>query len=118
MLDRLATLAHCLRIGIETLLHGFEHVLVLPSLNTPLIRFRALRLEWAVAARPCPIMAQRSAALLVRVAIGQLLTRRTAIDILGRQIDEVLLAETAICLRARGHRLRQRLVRMRESRGC
>jgi hypothetical protein len=29
----LATLAHCLRIGIETLLHGIEQVLVLPSAN-------------------------------------------------------------------------------------
>src|SRR6516164_283808 len=40
--------------------------------------------------------------------IGQLLPRWTAIGILCRQIDEVLLAEAAICLRARGHRLRQR----------
>lgn len=29
MLDRLAPLAHGLRVGIETLLYGFEHVLVL-----------------------------------------------------------------------------------------
>src|SRR6516164_3089713 len=39
--------------------------------------------------------------------VGQLLPRRTAIRILCPQIDEVLLAEAAIRLRARGHRLRQ-----------
>ena len=42
MLDRLAPLAHRLWVLIETLLHGFEHVLVLPSLNTPLRSVRAL----------------------------------------------------------------------------
>ena len=45
MLDRLAALAHRLRVLIETLLHGFEHVLVLPSRNASLGRRRALRLE-------------------------------------------------------------------------
>ena len=53
-------------------------------------------------------MAQRPAALLVRITIRQLLARWAAVDILRRQIGEVLLAEAAICLRARGHRLRQR----------
>src|SRR5437660_4591832 len=42
------------------------------------------------------------------ITIGQLLARRAAIDILSRQISEILLAETAIRLRARCHRLRQR----------
>jgi hypothetical protein len=50
VLDRLATLAHGLRIGIETLLHGFEHVLVFSSLDAPLICLRTLRFEWTVAA--------------------------------------------------------------------
>src|SRR5215471_7689812 len=31
MLDGLAAQTHGLRVSIETLLHGFEHVLVLPS---------------------------------------------------------------------------------------
>jgi hypothetical protein len=39
MLGCLAPLAHRLRVLIETLLHGFEHVLVLPSLNAPLRSF-------------------------------------------------------------------------------
>jgi hypothetical protein len=37
-----APLPHRLRVLIETLLHGFEHVLVLPSPNAPLRSARAL----------------------------------------------------------------------------
>src|SRR5262249_632486 len=88
MLDRLATLAHRLRIGIETLLHGFEHVLMFPSFDAPRGFLRTLRLERTVAARPCPVIAQRPAVLLVCVTIGQLLAGRTAIDILRPPIDE------------------------------
>ena len=42
MLDGLATLEHSLWIGIETLLHRFEHVLVFPSLDASLICLRTL----------------------------------------------------------------------------
>ena len=45
---------------------------------------------------------------LISKTISQLLARRAAVDILRGQIDKVLFAETAICLRARGHRLWQR----------
>ena len=57
-----------------------------PSLNAPLVCLRTLRLERAVPTRGRPIMAQRPAVLLVRITIGQLLARRTAIHILDRQI--------------------------------
>src|SRR5437764_9993978 len=40
--------------------------------------------------------------------ILEFLARRAAIDILLRQIDEVLLAKATFRLRARGHRLGQR----------
>jgi hypothetical protein len=36
MLDGLAAHTHGLRVRIETLLHGFEHVFVLPSADAPL----------------------------------------------------------------------------------
>src|SRR5258708_20433646 len=108
VLNWLAPLTHRLRVFIETLLPGFEHVLMLPSLNAPLVCLRTLRLERAVPTRGRPIMAQRPAVLLVRITIGQLLPRRTAIHILDRQIDKVLLAVAAVRLRARGPRLRQR----------
>jgi hypothetical protein len=51
VLGCLATLAHCLRIGIETLLHGFEYVLVLPSTDAPFPSRRTPRFELAASAR-------------------------------------------------------------------
>src|SRR6266516_2257584 len=101
MLDRLTALAHCLRVLIETLLHSFEQVFVLPSRDAPLRSLGTLRFERAARACRRPIAAQRLAVLLVRITIGQLLARRAAVDILHPQIDEVLLAEAAIRLRAR-----------------
>jgi hypothetical protein len=103
MLGRLAAHTHRTRVLVETLLHRFEHMLVLPSRDAPLRTRRAASFERAVRACRRPIATQRLAVLLVGVTMGQLVTCRAAIDILGRQIDEVLLAETAIRLRARCH---------------
>src|SRR5215472_9166814 len=81
---------------------------VLPSRDPPLWPGCTLRFEWASRACCGPITAQRLAILLVRIMIAKLLTRRAAVHILRRQIDEVLLAEAAFRLCARCHRLRQR----------
>src|SRR5207244_6515468 len=108
MLDRLTALAHCLRVLIETLLHSFEQVFVLPSRDAPLWSLGTLRFERAARACRRPIAAQRLAVLLVRITIGQLLARRAAVDILRRSLNKVLIAEEAIRLRARGHRPRHR----------
>jgi hypothetical protein len=43
MLDRLAALAHRLRVRVETPLHSFEQVLMLPPRNASLRSHRALR---------------------------------------------------------------------------
>src|SRR3979490_1879096 len=108
MLDCLTAHAHRLGCLLETLLHRFEYVLVFPSRDSPLGSCRTPGFERAARACRRPVAAQRLAVLLVRTTIGQLLARRAAIDILSRQINEILLAETAIRLRARCHRLRQR----------
>src|SRR6516164_6910154 len=108
MLGRLATHAHRLWVVVETLLHGLEHVFVLPSRDPTLGSGGATRLDGAVRTCRRPIAAQRLAVLLARVPVGQLLARRATVDILWRQIDEILLAEPAVRLRARCHRLRQR----------
>ena len=42
MLDRLAPLAHGVRVGVEPLLNSFEHMLMLPSRNSSLRPGRAL----------------------------------------------------------------------------
>ena len=106
MLSRLAAQAHRLWVLIETLLHGFENMFVLPSRDAPLGSRCTLRFERAARACRRPITAQRLAILLVRIMIGEFRTRRAAVRIFHRQIDEVLLAEAALRLRARCHRLR------------
>src|SRR4030095_708671 len=108
MLSSLAAHAHRLRVRFETLLHGFEQVLMLPARDTALCSRCALRLERAARACRRPVAAQRLTVLLVRIPIDQPLARRTAITVFGRVIDEVLLAEATIRLGARCHRLRQR----------
>src|SRR6516165_3554874 len=47
MLSRLAAQAHRLWVLIETLLHGFEHMFVLPSRDAPLESRCTLRFERA-----------------------------------------------------------------------
>src|SRR4029077_8938991 len=96
MLRRLAAHAHLLWLRIETLLHGFERVFVLPSCDASLCARRTTRFERAARARRRPIAAQRLAGFLVGIPIGQRLARRAAIHIFCRQINEVLLAEAAI----------------------
>src|SRR5262245_32068607 len=108
MLDRLAACTHRLRIFIEPLLRGFENVLVLPAWNASLVARRAFRFQQTMWAGVRPITPHHLAILLGRHAIAQLLAGRTAIDILGGIVDEVLLAETTIRLRTRCHWLRQR----------
>src|SRR6516165_10504650 len=68
---------------------------------------RALSLECAVLASGGPVAAQHSAMLLNGEAIRQPFTSRTAVDVLGRNIDEVLLAKTTCGFCARGQRFRQ-----------
>src|SRR6266566_4800851 len=99
MLDRLAACTHRLRIFIEPSLRCFENVLVLPSWNAPLLARRTFRLQRAIRAGVRPIAPHHLTVLLGRHVIGQLLASRTAINILGGVVDEVLLAETTIRLR-------------------
>src|SRR5262249_21358936 len=99
MLDRLAPLAHGLRVRIETLLYGVEQMLMLPPCDTPLRPCRALRFERALGTCRRPVASQYLASFLVRVAIGQPLARWTAIDVLLGDVDEVLSAIATIRFR-------------------
>jgi len=58
VLDHLTTHAHRLRVLIETLLHSFEQMFVLPSRDASLGSRRALRFERATRACRRPIAAQ------------------------------------------------------------
>src|SRR5262245_1492624 len=81
--------------------------------NTCSCSQRAIRrctpvVQRAVATCIRPVAPQPLPVLLVRVVVLELLAGRTAIDILVSEIDEVLLAETALCLNAGCHRLWKR----------
>ena len=65
MFDRLALLAHGIRIGIEPLLHSFEHLLVFPARNASLRSCGAVRLERTFRTRCGPVAAQLFSILLV-----------------------------------------------------
>jgi len=90
MLDRLATYPHGLRVLVEALLCGLQHVFMLPARDSPLLAARAARLERTVTACICPIAPQLLVALLVRVMVLQLFAGRTAVYVLFAEIDKVL----------------------------
>jgi hypothetical protein len=64
-------LAYGSRIRIDTLLHGIEQMLVLPSRDAPLRPGRALRFDGALETGGRPVTLQNLAGLLFGVAIGQ-----------------------------------------------
>src|SRR5262245_55407468 len=95
MLDRLAPLAHGVRISIEPLLNSVEHLLVLPPRDASLRTRGAVRLELTFWTRCRPVAPQLLSILLVGVSVLQVLTGRATISVLIRQIDEILFAEAA-----------------------
>ena len=95
MLDRLAPLAHGLRVRLETLLYGLDDVLMLPSRDPALLARGALVLDRAGSARVGPIATQLLSVLRGSEVVLEVLASRAAVDILLGQIDEVLLAEAA-----------------------
>jgi hypothetical protein len=82
VLGRLASYPHGLRVLIETLLHGFEQVFVLPTCDSALRTRRTTRFEKAARACRRPLATQHLAVLLAGVTIGELLTGWAAADIL------------------------------------
>ena len=70
MLSRLAPLAHRLRILIETLLHGFENVLMLPSGDPSPLAGGAALLNGASLAGVGPVAAQDHSIFLGCIVVG------------------------------------------------
>src|SRR6516165_3037124 len=108
MFDGLAALAHGLRVLVEALLDGLQHMLMLPARDPSLLAGRAARLKHTVAARVGPIAPQLLPVLFVRAVVLQLFASRAAINILVAEIDKILLAEATLGLNARGQRFRKR----------
>src|SRR4029434_6970398 len=93
MLDRLAPLAHLLRILIEPALHRLENVLMLPSGDPSFLAGGAAVLDGAALAGIGPVAAQDQSIFLVRVMVSEPFTGRTNVDVVLSQVAEVLLAE-------------------------
>src|SRR6201987_1877720 len=98
MFDRLTTLPHGLRVFVEALLYGLQHILMLPARDAPLHAGGAALLDRTVATRICPIASQLLPVLLLGIVLLNLLASRTAIRILIAEITKVLLAEATLCL--------------------
>src|SRR5580704_1542771 len=98
MLDCFAPLPHLLRMLIEPALHLIENVLIHPSGDPPFFALGAAALDGAVRTCVGPIAAQDQSIFLGRVAVGELLTGRTNVNILCGHVAEVLLAVAPLCL--------------------
>src|SRR5271167_3637373 len=98
MLDRFAPLAHLLRMLVEPALNGFKNMLVFPSRDPSFLGSRATMLDGAALAGIGPVAAQDQSVFLGRIAVGELLTGRTNVNVLVSHIAEVLLAEAAFRL--------------------
>src|ERR1700736_747723 len=108
MFDRLAALAHLLRMLVEPALNGFENVLMFPSGDPSFLAGGASGLDCTALADVGPVAAQHQTVFLGRVVVGELLAGRTNVNVLVSHIAEVLLAEASFGFCVRGHRLWQR----------
>src|SRR3974390_1314128 len=94
MLDRRTTHHHFFRMAIEPLLHGFEHVLMLPSGDQSLLGCCAAMLDGAALTGLGPVTAQNQSAVFSREGVRKRLSSGTNINVLLSDIAEVLLAKS------------------------
>jgi hypothetical protein len=80
---------------VEPALHGFENVLMFPSANPSFLAGGAGGLDCTALAGVGLVATQDQSVFLGRVAVGELLTGRTNVNILGSHIAEILLAEAS-----------------------
>ena len=98
MFDRLAALAHLLRMLVEPALNGFENVLMFPSGDPSFLAGGASGLDCTALADVGPVAAQHQTVFLGRAVVGELLAGRTNVNVLVSHIAEVLLAEASFGL--------------------
>ena len=98
MLDRLAPLAHLLRMLVEPALHRLENTLMFPSGDPSLLAGGATVLDGAALAGFGRVAAQDQSVFLGRVVVGEPFAGRTDVNVLPSQIAEVLLAKAPLRL--------------------
>ena len=94
MLNRLAPLAHLLRMFVEPALHRLKNVLVLPSGDPSFLAAGAGLLDGAVLTGIGPVAAQDQSMFFVGVVVGERFAGRTDVNVVPSHVAEVLLAET------------------------
>jgi hypothetical protein len=108
MLDRLAPLAHFLRVLVESALDGFENMLMLPARDPSLLAGGAAVLDSAALAGASPIAAQDQPIFFIRVAVSESLTSRNLTEpdgrdaSLGGSVTPVTAGGVEPCLEDRG----------------
>ncbi|MNL61311.1 hypothetical protein D3C87_1852180 [compost metagenome] len=101
MFDQASPFTHGSRPQVHPGLERIDHRFMLPARDLSLDRRRALRLDaTACATGPIPVPMQRHASFDDGHVVRKQGADRATVDVLIRQIDEVLLAEAARCLRA------------------
>src|SRR5450830_880600 len=98
MLNRLAPLAHLLRMLVEPALHRLKNVLMLPSGDPSFLASGAAVLDAATLAAFGRVAAQDQSIFRGGEGVGEPFTGRTNIDVLLSDITEVLLPKAPLCL--------------------
>jgi hypothetical protein len=93
MLNRLAPLAHLLRMLVEPVLDGFENVLMLPSGDPSLLAGSAAVFDGAALANIGLVAAQDQSIFLGSEVIGELFAGGTDVNVLLSHVAEVLFAD-------------------------
>jgi hypothetical protein len=93
MLDRLAPLAHLLRMLVEPALYCLENMLMLPTADPTLLARGAAVLDGAALANIGRVAVQNQSIFLGCEGLGEPFTGRTNVNVLLHEVAEVLLAE-------------------------
>ena len=85
-------------MAVEPLLHGFEHVLMLPSGDQSFLGCCAAVLDGAALTGVGPVTAQNQSAVFCRERVSKRFSSGTNINVLLSDITEVLLTEAPLRL--------------------
>jgi hypothetical protein len=105
MFDRLAALAHLLRMLVEPALNGFENVLMFHRVIRRSLPVVQVGLIAQALADVGPVAAQRQTVFLGRVVVGELLAGRTNLNVLVSHVASPACRSVLRPLRSRSSAL-------------
>ena len=98
MLGGLPACRHFVWVIFKALLYALKDVFAFPPRDAALFARRTVVLDRTCLAGRRPVTMQNLAAFLARHAIGEMLTRRAAVDVLLSVIDERTAIKPTFCL--------------------